>query len=69
MKIAFGFCALAAFAISAPSTAQARSCEQLRSLCYTMRDDKSDCTRPYQRCLKTGVFITPLGRVFKATPR
>ena len=47
--------------------ASARSCEQLRALCTTMRDDKSDCTKPYQRCLKTGVFVTPLGRVFKAT--
>ena len=47
--------------------AQAKSCEQLRSLCWTMRDDKSDCTGPYRRCLKTGTFITPLGRVFKAT--
>lgn len=48
--------------------AEARTCEQLRTLCHGMRDDKSDCTRPYQRCLKTGVFVTPLGRVFKATP-
>jgi hypothetical protein len=48
-------------------TAEARTCLELRSLCWTMRDDKSDCARPYQRCLKTGVFITPLGRVFKAT--
>ena len=49
--------------------AHARSCSDLRSLCWTMRSDKSDCTAPYQRCLKTGVFITPLGRVFKATSR
>lgn len=62
------------FAIVATSSAgwpidraEARSCSELRSLCWTMRDDKSDCTRPYQRCLKTGTFITPLGRVFKAT--
>ena len=47
--------------------AAAKSCEELRALCWTMRDDKSDCARPYQRCLKTGTFITPLGRVFKAT--
>ena len=47
--------------------ASAKSCKELRSLCWTMRDDKSDCTRPYQRCLQTGTFITPLGRVFKAT--
>lgn len=49
--------------------ASARSCAQLRALCWTMRSDKSDCTRPYQRCLSTGTFITPLGRVFKATSR
>jgi hypothetical protein len=51
----------------ASTAAEARNCSELRSLCWTMRDDKSDCTRPYQRCLQTGVFITPLGRVFKAT--
>lgn len=49
------------------TSALARSCDQLRALCHTMRDDKSDCTGPYRRCLKTGVFVTPLGRVFKAT--
>lgn len=47
--------------------AAAKTCQELRSLCYTMRDDKNDCAKPYQRCLKTGTFITPLGRVFKAT--
>jgi hypothetical protein len=47
--------------------AAAKTCAELRSLCHTMRDDKSDCTKPYQRCLTTGTFITPLGRVFKAT--
>ena len=47
--------------------AAAKTCKELRALCYTMRDDKSDCTKPYQRCLETGTFITPLGRVFKAT--
>ncbi len=47
--------------------AAAKSCSELRSLCWTMRDDKTDCTKPYQRCLVTGTFITPLGRVFKAT--
>ena len=47
--------------------ASAKSCVELRALCWTMRSDKSDCSGPYQRCLKTGVFITPLGRVFKAT--
>ena len=59
--LAMGLMALSAFA------AEAKSCEQLRALCWTMRDDKSDCTGPYQRCLRTGVFVTPLGRVFKAT--
>ena len=49
------------------SPVAAKSCEQLRALCWTMRDDKSDCAGPYRRCLRTGVFITPLGRVFKAT--
>jgi hypothetical protein len=61
---------LAAFglALAAQSTpADAKSCSELRSLCWTMRDDKNDCTKPYQRCLVTGTFITPLGRVFKAT--
>lgn len=58
---------LAVGIVSYASAAEARTCEQLRSLCHTMRDDKSDCTKPYQRCLQTGVFITPLGRVFKAT--
>ena len=47
--------------------AAAKSCQELRALCYTMRDDKNDCTKPYQRCLQTGTFVTPLGRVFKAT--
>jgi hypothetical protein len=55
-------------ALAAQSTpADAKSCSELRSLCWTMRDDKNDCTKPYQRCLVTGTFITPLGRVFKAT--
>jgi hypothetical protein len=63
--------AAAAFAVLTISTvnAHARSCADLRALCWTMRSDKSDCTRPYQRCLKTGTFITPLGRVFKADSR
>jgi hypothetical protein len=56
----------AMLALSATS-ATARSCSELRSLCWTMRDNKNDCTKPYQRCLSTGTFITPLGRVFKAT--
>lgn len=55
--------------LASANVAHARSCADLRALCWTMRDDKSDCTRPYQRCLKTGVFVTPLGRVFKATSR
>ena len=61
--------ALVGMAALAGSTlvAEAKSCAELRALCWTMRDDKSDCTRPYQRCLQTGVFVTPLGRVFKAT--
>ena len=62
--------ALALTAIAATvwtNAAEALTCSELRSLCWTMRDDKSDCTKPYQRCLNTGVFITPLGRVFKAT--
>jgi hypothetical protein len=58
--------AIAAIAMPA-SFAEAKSCEELRALCWTMRDDKSDCTKPYQRCLQTGTFVTPLGRVFKAT--
>ena len=56
---------MAVTAQSMPATA--KSCSELRSLCYTMRDDKNDCAKPYQRCLVTGTFITPLGRVFKAT--
>ena len=55
--------------ILSAGAAQARSCADLRALCWTMRSDKSDCTRPYQRCQQTGVFVTPLGRVFKATSR
>ncbi len=51
------------------ATAEAKSCTQLRALCWTMRDDNSDCARPYQRCLKTGVFVTPLGRRLPATSR
>jgi hypothetical protein len=47
--------------------AYARSCSDLRALCWTMRSDKSDCTKPFQRCLKTGVFVTPMGRVFQTT--
>ena len=57
----------AAFVTLSATPSEAKSCEELRSLCYTMRDDKSDCTGPYHRCKKTGVFVTPLGRVFKAT--
>lgn len=56
-------------ATMAAHVAEAKSCKELRALCWTMRDDKSDCTRPFQRCLQTGVFITPLGRRFVATSR
>jgi hypothetical protein len=59
--------ALGAGLVTLASAAEAKSCSELRSLCWTMRDDKNDCTKPYQRCLVTGTFITPLGRVFKAT--
>lgn len=59
--------ALGAGAATLSTPAAARSCKELRALCWTMRDDKSDCTKPYQRCLVTGTFITPLGRVFKAS--
>ena len=55
--------------IAVPATASARTCYQLQQLCWTMRSDKSDCTKPYQRCLKTGTFVTPLGRVFQATTK
>ena len=60
---------MCATVFASSQAAHARSCSDLRALCWTMRSDKSDCTGPYQRCLKTGVFITPLGRVFKATSR
>jgi hypothetical protein len=53
--------------VATSGPAAAKSCEELRALCHTMRDDKNDCTKPYRRCLTTGVFVTPLGRVFKAT--
>ncbi len=57
-----------AAALALPATpAAAKSCKELQALCWTMRDDKNDCSKPYQRCLVTGTFITPLGRVFKAT--
>ena len=59
--------AIAATMTGAAAPAAAKSCAELRALCHTMRDDKNDCTKPYQRCLQTGTFITPLGRVFKAT--
>jgi hypothetical protein len=69
-KVATGFgilvVALPLVALSSTG-ASARSCSELRSLCWTMRDNKNDCAKPYQRCLTTGTFITPLGRVFKAT--
>jgi uncharacterized membrane protein len=60
--------ALALPLLAASSTgASAKSCSELRSLCWTMRDNKNDCAKPYQRCLSSGTFITPLGRVFRAT--
>ena len=58
---------LAAAVFALPQPAAAKTCAELRALCHTMRDDKNDCTKPCQRCLSTGAFITPLGRVFKAT--
>ncbi len=51
------------------TTAEARTCKQLRALCWTMRANDSDCAKPYLQCLKTGTFVTPLGRRFKATTR
>jgi hypothetical protein len=59
--------AAATAAMLAPEPAAAKTCAELRALCHTMRDDKNDCTKPYRRCLETGTFVTPLGRVFKAT--
>ena len=67
MRLFFTVCAIAVGCVAATAPALAKSCSELRSLCWTMRSDKSDCTKPYQRCLSTGVFVTPLGRVFKAT--
>jgi hypothetical protein len=61
-----GATALTLLAVSV-TPSEAKTCEELRALCWTMRDDKSDCAGPYRRCLQTGTFITPLGRVFKAT--
>ena len=63
---AIAFSALPAAALTS-TEASAKSCAELRALCWTMRDDKSDCAKPYKRCLATGTFVTPLGRVFKAT--
>ncbi len=57
-------------ALTMPITsAEARTCKQLRALCWTMRANDSDCTKPYLQCLTTGTFVTPLGRRFKATTR
>lgn len=61
--------AFVAAALVTSPLAEARSCTELRALCWTMRDDKTDCAGPYRRCLATGVFITPLGRRFVATSR
>ena len=60
---------LTALMFVASTAAEAKSCTELRSLCWTMRSDKNDCTAPYRRCQQTGTFITPLGRVFKATSK
>lgn len=65
LAVAVGVTSLAASTVPAA----ARSCADLRALCWTMRTDKSDCAMPYRRCLQTGVFITPLGRRFIATTR
>ena len=67
LKLALLTAASIAALVTLSTTASARTCHQLQQLCWTMRSDKSDCTKPYQRCLSTGTFITPLGRVFKAT--
>jgi hypothetical protein len=69
MRIGLAACAgiLVAAVLAAP--AEARTCKQIRALCFEMRANDNDCTMPYRRCLKTGVFITPLGRRFVATPR
>ena len=66
-RIAMTALAMGTMTVATAQPASAKSCEQLRALCHTMRDDKNDCTKPYQRCLTTGTFITPLGRVCKAT--
>jgi hypothetical protein len=67
LRGALAFAVIGASLGSQAAPAAAKSCSELRSLCWTMRDDKNDCAKPYQRCLVTGTFITPLGRVFKAT--
>jgi hypothetical protein len=67
LRTVLGLATLAGVVLAISVPAEARSCGELRSLCWTMRDDKNDCTKPYQRCLVTGTFVTPLGRVFKAT--
>ncbi len=67
-----GLAALSAFiavATTWAATAEAATCKQLRALCYEMRANDNDCTKPYQRCLKTGTFVTPMGRRFKASTR
>jgi hypothetical protein len=69
LKLVLGALAGCAAMVAVAQPASAKTCAELRQLCHTMRSDKSDCTRPYQRCLSTGTFITPLGRVFKATPK
>ncbi len=70
MRKTLGFTALTTMlVIIGASAASAKTCAELKQLCWTMRSDKNDCTKPYQRCLATSTFITPLGRVFKATSR
>jgi hypothetical protein len=67
LRGAWALAAIGASLVAQSVPSEAKSCSELRSLCWTMRDDKNDCTKPYQRCLVTGTFVTPLGRVFKAT--
>jgi hypothetical protein len=68
MRKTLGLAALTAtLVVIGAGAASAKTCYELQQLCWTMRSDKNDCTRPYQRCLSTGTFVTPLGRVFKAT--
>lgn len=67
--VAAAVLALTTLTFVTSTAAEAKSCTELRSLCWTMRSDKNDCSAPYRRCQQTGTFITPLGRVFKATSK